>query len=293
MSQVIKNRFDFVYLFDVKDGNPNGDPDQANLPRADAENQEGLVTDVCIKRKVRNYVQLKYELKDPYDIFIRQGNILNNIIENEKDKTIAGRQKSLCEKYYDIRAFGAVLTTGDAKKNAGIVRGPIQFTFARSEDRIYQSEHSITRCAVTTEEEAKKQEKREHASTFGRKATVPYALYRMHGFISAIDAVKTGFNEEDLVLLWESLENAFEHDRSAARGEMNPRKLIIFKHQNHLGNARSGQLFEKIKIEKKNQLPREWSDYNVTIDKSKMPTQIELIEKLNPNWNDLYSSILS
>ncbi len=280
MSQVIKNRFDFVYLFDVKDGNPNGDPDQANLPRADAENQEGLVTDVCIKRKVRNYVQLKYELKDPYDIFIRQGNILNNIIENEKDKTIAGRQKSLCEKYYDIRAFGAVLTTGDAKKNAGIVRGPIQFTFARSEDRIYQSEHSITRCAVTTEEEAKKQEKREHASTFGRKATVPYALYRMHGFISAIDAVKTGFNEEDLVLLWESLENAFEHDRSAARGEMNPRKLIIFKHQNHLGNARSGQLFEKIKIEKKNQLPREWSDYNVTIDKSKMPTQIELIEKL-------------
>lgn len=280
MSEAIKNRFDFVFLFDVKDGNPNGDPDQANLPRVDAENQEGLVTDVCIKRKVRNYVQLKYELKEPYDIFIRQGNILNNIIENEKDKTIAERQKSLCKKYYDIRTFGAVLTTGDAKKNAGVVRGPIQFTFSRSEDRIYQSEHSITRCAVTTEKEAKNQESREHASTFGRKATVPYALYRMHGFISAIDAVKTGFNEKDLELLWEALENAFEHDRSAARGEMNPRKLIIFKHQSHLGNARSGQLFEKIKIEKENQLPRKWSDYNVTIDKAKMPAQVELIEKL-------------
>lgn len=278
MSKEIKNRYDFVYLFDVKDGNPNGDPDQANLPRADVENQEGLVTDVCIKRKVRNYVMLKHELKSPYDIFIRQENILNDIIDSASGEKPQDRQKQLCQNYFDIRTFGAVLSTGD--KGAGTVRGPIQFTFSRSEDRIYQAEHSITRCAVTTEEEAKKQEKREHASTFGRKTTVPYALYRMHGFISVVDAQKTGFSEQDLELLWEALLNAFEHDRAAARGEMNPRKLIIFKHAGHLGNARSGQLFERVKIERKNELPREWSDYKVVINKSDLPVGIEVIEKL-------------
>jgi len=236
MSNIIKNRYDFVFLFDVKDGNPNGDPDQVNLPRVDAENQQGLVTDVCIKRKVRNYVMLKYQMKSPFDIFIRQENILNNIIDSTQGEKPQDRQKNLCQHYFDIRTFGAVLSTGD--KGAGTVRGPVQFTFSRSKDRIYQAEYSITRCAVTTEEEAKKQEKREHASTFGRKAAVPYALYCMHGFISAIDAQKTGFSEDDLNLLWEALLNAFEHDRSAARGEMNPRKLIIFKHISHLGNAR-------------------------------------------------------
>ncbi|HRT75830.1 MAG TPA: type I-C CRISPR-associated protein Cas7/Csd2, partial [Spirochaetota bacterium] len=249
MSTPIKNRYDFVFLFDVKDGNPNGDPDQANLPRADAENQEGLVTDVCLKRKVRNYVMLKHELKSPYDIFIRQDNILNAIIDSAKGDKPQDRQKDICKHYYDVRTFGAVLSTGD--KGAGTVRGPIQFTFSRSEDRIYQAEHSITRCAVTTEKEAKAQESREHASTFGRKSTVPYALYRMHGFVSAVDAAKTGFSETDLDLLWESLLNAFEHDRSAARGEMNPRKLIIFKHSNHLGSARSGELFSKVSIIRK------------------------------------------
>ncbi|OHD71505.1 MAG: type I-C CRISPR-associated protein Cas7/Csd2 [Spirochaetes bacterium RBG_16_49_21] len=278
MSEAIKNRYDFVFLFDVKDGNPNGDPDQANLPRADAENQEGLVTDVCIKRKVRNYVMLKHELKSPYDIFIRQGNVLNPIIKSSGKET-EDRQIKLKKEYYDIRTFGAVLSTGEKGEGAGTVRGPVQFTFSRSEDRIYQAEHSITRCAVTTEKEAKAQEAREHASTFGRKSTVPYALYRMHGFISAVDAIKTGFSGTDLDLLWESLINAFEHDRAAARGEMNPRKLIIFRHSGHLGNARSGELFNKISIRKNVELPRNFSDYEIVFDK-KVPEGIEVIEKL-------------
>ncbi|OQY32615.1 MAG: type I-C CRISPR-associated protein Cas7/Csd2 [Spirochaetaceae bacterium 4572_59] len=275
---VIKERYDFVFLYDVKDGNPNGDPDQANLPRVDAENQEGLVTDVCIKRKVRNYVQLKEELKSPYDIFIRQGNILNNIIDGATGEKIEERQGNICADYYDVRTFGAVLSTG--KKGAGTVRGPVQFTFSRSEDRVYQAEHSVTRCAVTTPEEAKKQESRENASTFGRKSTVPYALYRMHGFISAVDAVKTGFTEDDLELLWEALLNAFEHDRAAARGEMNPRKLLVFKHSSHLGNARSGQLFESVKINKKVTLSRNWEDYEVIINRELIPDGVQLIEKL-------------
>jgi CRISPR-associated protein Csd2 len=281
MSNTIKNRYDFVFLFDVKDGNPNGDPDQANLPRADVENQEGIVTDVCIKRKVRNYIMLKKELKSPFDIFIRQGNILNPIIK-DSGKDIHDRQEKLSSTYYDIRTFGAVLSTGGKGEGAGTIRGPVQFAFSRSEDRIYQAEHSITRCAVTTEDEAKAQETREHASTFGRKATVPYALYRMHGFVSAVDAVKTGFSEDDLNLLWEALLNAFEHDRAAARGEMNPRKLIVFKHGGdapHLGCARSGELFEKVTINKKSDLPRDFKDYEIIIDKN-LPKGIELIEKL-------------
>jgi CRISPR-associated protein Csd2 len=279
-TDAIKNRFDFVFLFDVKDGNPNGDPDQANLPRVDAENQEGLVTDVCIKRKVRNYVQLKHELKTPNDIFIRQGNILAPIIDNTEGETTQERQAKLNEKYFDIRAFGAVLSVGN--KGAGTVRGPIQFTFSRSEDRVYQAEHSITRLCVTTEKEAKAQEKRDSASTFGRKSTVPYALYRMHGFISAIDAQKTGFSEDDLELLWDALNNAFEHDRAAARGEMTKRRLIVFKHDSHLGNARSGELFDKVQITKNTNLPRSWSDYNVSsLDeiKKNLPVGIEVFEK--------------
>jgi CRISPR-associated protein Csd2 len=282
MSDVIKNRYDFVFLYDVKDGNPNGDPDQDNLPRVDAENQEGLVTDVCIKRKVRNYVELKFEKastteKERHAIFIRQGNVLNTIIDKAKGKKPNERQKSLCENYWDIRTFGAVMSTGS---DAGTVRGPVQFTFSRSEDRIFQSEHSITRCAVTTEEEAKKKEQRQFASTMGRKSTVPYALYRMHGFVSAVDAAKTGFSEGDLNLLWEALLNAFEHDRSAARGEMNPRKLIVFKHQSHLGNSRAGELFDRVTVEKKTELPRSWKDYGLTIRRENLPKGIEIEEKL-------------
>ncbi|HDR88632.1 MAG TPA: type I-C CRISPR-associated protein Cas7/Csd2 [Bacteroidetes bacterium] len=282
-NNAIRNRYDFVFLFDVKDGNPNGDPDQANLPRVDAENQEGLVTDVCIKRKVRNYVYLKHKGEVPYDIFIKQGNILGKIIDETKkqeDKHIEKTQQKLNELYYDIRTFGAVLSIGK-EGGAGTIRGPVQFTFARSLDRIYQAEHSITRLCVATEEEAKRQEAREHASTFGRKATVPYALYRMHGFISAVDAIKTGFSETDLRLLWEALKNAFEHDRSAARGEMNYRKLFVFKHDSHLGSARSGQLFDLIQIKKKVELPRKWEDYSVSSSAEitgKVPLGVQFID---------------
>lgn len=278
MSEAIKNRYDFVFLFDVKNGNPNGDPDQVNLPRADAEDQHGIVTDVCIKRKVRNYIMLEKENKAPFGIFIRQGEegedyYLNKVIDAAPGKQIKERQSGLCQDYYDIRTFGAVMATG---KGAGTVRGPVQFTFSRSEDRIFQAEHSITRCAVTTEEDAKKQEKREHASTFGRKATVPYALYKMHGFVSAVDAGKTGFSEEDLKLLWKSLINAFEHDRAAARGEMNPRKLVVFKHDSHLGNELSGRLFERVTVTKNNELPREHTHYSIEVNKENLPAGIEI-----------------
>lgn len=276
MSEAIKNRYDFVFLFDVKDGNPNGDPDQVNLPRTDAEDQHGLVTDVCIKRKVRNYVMLEKELKPPFDIFIREGQVLNKIIDSAKGDDIQNRQNDLRESYFDIRTFGAVLSTGE--KGAGTIRGPVQFTFARSEDRIYQAEHSITRCAVTTEEDAKKQEKREHASTFGRKATVPYALYRMHGFVSVVDARKTGFSEDDLKLLWKSLVNAFENDRAAARGEMNPRKLVIFRHDSYLGNELSGRLFDRVTVTKIGDLPRKFDDYKIAVNKENLPSGIEVNE---------------
>jgi len=272
MSEAIKSRYDFVFLFDVRDGNPNGDPDQVNLPRADAEDQHGLVTDVCIKRKVRNYVMLEKNLEDRFDIFIRQGQILNSLIDAAAGDTVRLRQENLSEKYFDVRTFGAVLSTGD--KGAGTIRGPVQFTFARSEDRIFQAEHSITRCAVTTSEDAKKQEGREYASTFGRKTTVPYALYRMHGFVSAIDAAKTKFSEEDLKLLWKSLINAFENDRAAARGEMNPRGLVIFKHASHLGNDLSGNLFDRVTVTKNTELPRNKKDYTISVDKDNLPTGI-------------------
>lgn len=276
MGGTISNRYDFVFLFDVKDGNPNGDPDQVNLPRADAEDQHGLVTDVCMKRKVRNYVMLEKKLEPPFDIFIRQEQVLNRIIDGAQGETIKQRQSNLCERYFDIRTFGAVLSTGE--KGAGTIRGPVQFTFSRSVDRIYQAEHSITRCAVTTDEDAKKQENREYASTFGRKSTVPYALYRMHGFISASDAEKTKFSEEDLKLLWKSLINAFEHDRAAARGEMSPVKLVIFKHESHLGNALSGQLFKRVTITRKSELPRSVEDYQIVVNKDKLPAGITVQE---------------
>jgi CRISPR-associated protein Csd2 len=276
MSEVIKNRYDFVFLFDVKDGNPNGDPDQVNLPRTDAEDQHGLVTDVCIKRKVRNYVMLEKELQPPFDIFIRQEQILNKIIDGAEGENIQQRQGGLCHNYFDIRTFGAVLSTGE--RGAGTIRGPVQFTFARSEDRIFQAEHSITRCAVTTEEDAKKQEKREFASTFGRKSTVPYALYRMHGFVSAIDARKTKFSEDDLILLWKSLINAFENDRAAARGEMNPIKLVIFRHTSHLGNELSGRLFDRVTVTKNTELPRRKQDYTIVVRKEDFPSGIEIKE---------------
>lgn len=279
----LKNRFDFVFVFDVKDGNPNGDPDAGNLPRVDAETGMGLVTDVCLKRKVRNYIQVSKNCAEGYDIFIKEKAVLNTLIDKAhedenvkeaKDKTMAARD-FMCKKYYDIRTFGAVMSTG---KNAGQVRGPIQLTFARSTDPIIASEHSITRMAVATEKEAEKQSGDNR--TMGRKATVPYGLYVGYGFVSANLAKQTGFSEEDLELFWESLKNMFDVDRSAARGLMSAQKLIVFKHDSELGNAPANKLFDLVKIEKKdnNDVPRSFFDYNVTIDRENLPQGVTIEE---------------
>ena len=278
----INNRIDFIYIFDVQDGNPNGDPDAGNLPRIDAETGMGLVTDVCLKRKVRNYVQVAKGLSEGYDIFIKEKAILNSEIDKAhddeevkkaKDKTAAARL-FMCKNYYDIRTFGAVMSTG---KNAGQVRGPIQFTFARSVDPIATAEHSITRMAVATENEAEKQNGDNR--TMGRKATVPYGLYVCHGFISASLAKQTGFSEEDLQLFFEALKNMFDVDRSAARGLMSAQKLIVFRHDSILGNAPANKLVDLVKIEKNtDNPPRAFGDYTVTIDKNAIPTGVTVEE---------------
>lgn len=278
----IKNRIDFVYMFDVQDGNPNGDPDAGNLPRIDAETGMGLVTDVCLKRKVRNYVQVAKRCQEGFDIFIKEKAVLNTMIDrahddaevkNSNDKTEAAR-RFMCKNYYDIRTFGAVMSTG---KNAGQVRGPIQFTFARSVDPIASAEHSITRMAVATEKEAEKQGGDNR--TMGRKATVPYGLYVCHGFISANLAKQTGFSEEDLSLFWEALKNMFDMDRSAARGLMSAQKLIAFKHNSELGNAPANKLFDLIKVQKLcNDAPRSFKDYSVTVDMEHVPSNITVEE---------------
>ncbi|MDR0940432.1 MAG: type I-C CRISPR-associated protein Cas7/Csd2 [Mediterranea sp.] len=269
----LKNRIDFVYLFDVQDGNPNGDPDAGNMPRIDAETGMGLVTDVCLKRKVRNYIQVAKGCSDGYDIFIKEKAVLDTIVnsiydyqavKNEKDaekkKKIA--KALMCKYYYDIRTFGAVIaTTGKPDQ----VRGPIQLTFARSVNVITSSEHTITRMAVT--KEADKDDER----TMGRKSTVPYGLYLCHGFISANLAKQTGFSEEDLELFWEALKNMFDNDRSAARGLMSAQKLIIFQHGSPLGNAPANKLFDLVRVEKnnKNEVARSFTDYQVIVDKEK------------------------
>ena len=278
----LKNRIDFVYIFDVQDGNPNGDPDAGNLPRVDAETGMGLVTDVCLKRKVRNYVQTAKGQADGYDIFIKEKAVLNTLIDkahddsavkDAKDKTEAARLY-MCKNYYDIRTFGAVMSTG---KNAGQERGAIQLTFARSVDTIATAEHSITRMAVATEKEAEKQGGDNR--TMGRKATVPYGLYVCHGFISANLAQQTGFSEEDLQLFWDALKNMFDVDRSAARGLMSAQKLIVFKHDSVLGNAPANKLFDLVKVEKVcDGAPRSFSDYTVTIDKEGLPANVTVDE---------------
>ncbi len=278
----LKNRIDFVYIFDVQDGNPNGDPDAGNLPRVDAETGMGLVTDVCLKRKVRNYVQTAKGQADGYDIFIKEKAVLNTLIDKAhddsevkaaKNKTEAARM-FMCKNYYDIRTFGAVMSTG---KNAGQVRGAIQLTFARSVDTIATAEHSITRMAVATEKEAEKQGGDNR--TMGRKATVPYGLYVCHGFVSANLAQQTGFSEEDLELFWDALKNMFDVDRSAARGLMSAQKLIVFKHDSILGNAPANKLFELVKVKKTcDGAPRSFSDYSVTIDKVGVPSNVTVEE---------------
>lgn len=361
MSDVIKNRYDFMLIFDVKDGNPNGDPDAGNLPRVDAETGEGLVTDVCLKRKVRNYVQLT-KLDEGYDIYVKEKAILgmahfkafekcgidigqefkasipsdltssfeeltpcdglsiigdtedglqliiaadadksvikewvkenslskaakkiiDNALKNSKPRkptakeTEKGRQW-MCKNYFDIRTFGAVMSLKSAP-NCGQVRGPVQLTFARSVDPVVTLEHSITRMAVATEAEAIKQSGDNR--TMGRKNTIPYGLYVAYGFVSPALAEQTGFNTDDLELLWTALTDMFEHDRSAARGLMATQKLVIFKHDSALGNAPSHKLFDLVKIEKKAdvKVPRKYADYDVVLPES-LPNGIEVIVK--------------
>lgn len=274
----IKNRIDFVYIFDVQDGNPNGDPDAGNLPRVDAETGLGLVTDVCLKRKVRNYVDVAKAGMPGYDIFIQEAAVLDNRVEEiyatdavkkekEKDKRKMTAKTALCEKYYDIRSFGAVIAT---KEKQGQVRGPIQLTFARSVDPIFSHTHAITRMAVTKEADKDKER------TIGRKSTVPYGLYVAHGFISANLAKQTGFSDEDLTLFWSALENMFDNDRSAARGLMSARGLIVFEHSSELGNAPANKLFDRVKVVRKDDVvtPRGIDDYSITVDEEDMPSGV-------------------
>ncbi len=288
----LTNRYDFVLLFDVKDGNPNGDPDAGNLPRLDAETGHGLVTDVSLKRKVRNFVGLVKGEQPPYEIYVREKAVLNKTHERAyegigKADLLKGDDKKrkggdavgeardwMCKNFFDVRTFGAVMSTG---VNCGQVRGPVQLTFARSIDPIIAQEHSITRMAVATEAEAEKQDGDNR--TMGRKHTVPYGLYAAHGFVSSFLAKQTGFSEDDLELLWQALAQMFEHDRSAARGEMATRGLYVFKHDSELGNAPAHALFDRIKAERKVDVPRSFSDYEVTVNEAALPAGVSLLRK--------------
>ena len=323
--QPIQNRYDFVCLFDVTDGNPNGDPDAGNLPRIDPETGHGLVTDVCLKRKIRNYVAMTkggIKPEPKYDIFVRERSVLNQTIERayhesdkvkdsvraweawKKDKKSPKPDMAfedvarlwMCDNFFDIRAFGAVMTTGDGKEygdstekvkakikmTAGQVRGPIQLGMARSIDPIVSLEHAITRCAVTNERDLEKER------TIGRKFAVPYGLYRVHGFINANLADPeqngTGFSEADLALFKKALAEMFEHDRSAARGEMHPRMCVAFRHEGKLGNARADQLFQRVQVSLKADVrdqkrpPRNFDDYAVAVDENNLPNGV-MIER--------------
>lgn len=287
----MNNRYDFVYLYDCKDGNPNGDPDAANSPRIDPQDMRGLVSDVCLKRKIRDYV-LKVGGAG-YDIFVQTKSPLNPRIaevckeaelpdfkkgegkwdtdkaKGRSQKDIKTLQSLLCKRYYDVRTFGAVMSTGP---NAGQIRGPVQITFSRSIDAIVPLDLCITRVTDTDKEEGE----------MGRKIIIPYGLYCCHGFISAHLATQTGFNEADLELFWQALTQMFDHDRSASRGTMAPQKLIIFKHQSALGNAPAHKLFERVTVQRKSNVPvaRSFSDYDVTITKTGLPSGVEVIELL-------------
>lgn len=311
----LTNRYDFVLLFDVKDGNPNGDPDAGNLPRLDAETGHGLMTDVSLKRKVRNFVALTRDQSESApepgakrsEIYVREKAILNlqhqraysalkldapaeEAVEGDDAgaKKKPGKEKRkgsgeevdkarawMCQNFFDVRTFGAVMSTGI---NCGQVRGPVQLTFARSIDPIVTHEHSITRMAVATEAEAEKQQGDNR--TMGRKHTVPYGLYAAHGFVSAFLGKQTGFGEDDLDLLWQALENMFEHDRSAARGEMSTRGLYVFKHDSELGNAHAHDLFKRIAAKKRVDVPRNFDDYDITVNEEALPTGVKLLRKV-------------
>lgn len=286
----IANRYEFVLLFDVKNGNPNGDPDAGNLPRLDPETNQGLVTDVCLKRKIRNYVALEKEEDAGYAIYMQEKSVLNNQhkkayealdIKPESKKLPKEAEKAraltewMCRNFFDVRTFGAVMTT---EVNSGQVRGPVQMAFASSVDPVVPMEVSITRMAVTNERDLEKER------TMGRKHIIPYGLYRAHGYISAKLAERTGFSEDDLALLWRALANMFEHDRSAARGEMSARKLIVFKHDHPMGNAPAHRLFDSVKVarvEGEADTPaRHYSDYQVTVDAETLPAGVSIEEHL-------------
>jgi CRISPR-associated protein Csd2 len=265
----LDRRYEFVLYFDVQDGNPNGDPDAGNMPRFDPETGQGIVTDVCLKRKVRNYIEMAKAGAEGYRIYVREGAVLNREhaqayaargIKSEKQK-LAGPEITawMCATYFDIRSFGAVMST---EVNAGQVRGPVQLTFARSVDRVFSRDVAITRMAVTNEKDAEKER------TIGRKHTVAYGLYRAHGFVSAPLAEKTGFSPDDLALLWEALGSMFEHDRSAARGLMATRALITFDHGCRLGRAHAHDLFARVAAASRDPArpPRSFADYRLTLD---------------------------
>lgn len=279
----IENRYDFVMIFDVENGNPNGDPDAGNSPRVDAETGYGYVTDVCLKRKIRNYVELIKEGEPGYNILIKPDRFLNSkfteayvaegLETGKKDDVIKARDY-MCKNYFDVRTFGAVMSTGD--NPCGIVRGPVQLTFARSVSPVFVEDIAITRQARTTEDRQKTGE-----TEIGRKSFIPYGLYRAEGYISAALAQKvTQLSEEDVELLWNAIINMFEIDHSAARGKMCMRKLYIFKHDCVLGNAPSHLLFDKISVKQKNEGPaRSFNDYDIIVDEE-MPDGVELISKL-------------
>jgi CRISPR-associated protein Csd2 len=291
----MKNRYDFLYLFDAQDANPNGDPDAGNLPRIDVESGQGLVTDVCLKRKIRNFIQTAHE---DQKIYFTEGAIHNNqhdeaysalkssgeITEEDLKKDNKKKPKPeikdkatrwMCENFFDVRTFGAVMSTDI---NCGQVRGPVQISFARSIDPIISSEHAITRTSVTKPEDIQKER------TMGRKFTIPYGLYKAQGFVNPFLAAQTGFSDDDLELLFTALENAFQFDQSAARpaGSMNPRALLVFKHDSALGSAPSHKLFETVKIVRKPgvEVARSFADYDLTVDESAIPDGVTLIRRI-------------
>ncbi len=314
----LSHRFDFVFIFDVTNGNPNGDPDAGNLPRLDPETNQGLVTDVCLKRKIRNYAEIARENEPGYAIYVREGAILNEqhrkayLAQRPDDKKAASEKKLspqsddemkrlrqfMCDNFFDVRSFGAVMSTGI---NCGQVRGPVQLSFARSLESIVPLEISITRMAATNEAEKKKNEEasnedeRTENRTMGRKHIVPYGLYRTHGFVSAKLAERTGFSDDDIAFLWDALKNMFEHDRSAARGEMAARKLVAFEHDCALGRAPAHELFDRVSIERINDgaayaigdrrldnapPARRFVDYRVTINRDNLPEGVTIRELL-------------
>lgn len=290
MSEAINNRYEFVYLFDVENGNPNGDPDAGNMPRIDPETNYGIVSDVCLKRKVRNYVEIVGENQYPNRIYIREKAVLSTSrkeaysggakegTDKDKGKAVEVARNWMCENFFDVRTFGAVMSTKE--NNCGQVRGPVQINFSRSIESIVPLEISITRMAVETEKEAEKQ--RGDNRTMGRKHIVPYALYRAEGYVSANLAEQTGFSDKDLELFWNAMTNMFDHDHSAARGKMNARKLIVFKHNSKLGNTPAHKLFDLVNVSRSsdsNEPSRKYSDYEVLIDEENVPDGVTLEEK--------------